>query len=157
MNANASQLDRFLRRIHRRWVAVRTIERAGLCLLASCAAAVVLSVILIGRGESAMQLVAICLVLGTAIGLVIGWMTRPTLNAAAMEVDRQLGLADLLATALAVRRAHTMSVDSLDEQWAAAILQLAECDVRRLNASRFYFAVLVRGRGVGLASVRQSC
>ena len=55
--------------------------------------------ILIARGESAMELVAICLGGGTIAGTIAGWLTRPSLFDAAVEVDRQLNLSDLLAMA----------------------------------------------------------
>ena len=104
MSSDFAQLDRFLTRVHRRWTITRALERIGICVFAACAIAIVLSGILIYRGESALQLSWICLAIGLIVGAVIGFLSRPTMFDAATEVDRQLNLSDLLATALSVRK-----------------------------------------------------
>jgi hypothetical protein len=58
--------------------------------------------------------------------VLVGWISRPSLFDSATEVDRQLNLADLLGTALSIRRSQTVVADQFDEQWSATILALAE-------------------------------
>src|SRR6185369_13131962 len=99
MRSDSNQLELYLARVHRRWMIWRIVERVGLCLLISSVIAIVLSIILIARGDSAMPLVAVCLSAGFLAGAVLGWITRPSLFDSAAEVDRQLELSDLLATA----------------------------------------------------------
>jgi hypothetical protein len=120
------KLDRFLRRIQRRWIVVRAVERIGLCVLISSAIAIILSLILIFRGESSIALSSVCLTLGLLTGILVAWFTRPSPFDAAIEVDRQLNLADLLATALSIRESKTIVADTVDSQWASTILALAE-------------------------------
>src|SRR6476619_5995830 len=117
MKNTSSTFERFLDRVHRRWIFVRAIERMGLSLVVACAIATVLSVILISRGEAAMGAISFCLALGLLCGILIGLLTRPTLFETAVEVDRQLNLSDLLATALAVSRSNSVVTDDLDNQW----------------------------------------
>src|SRR2546423_948877 len=104
----------------------RSLERIGLCILIASVLAAILAGVLIWRGESAMNVISVCLAAGTILGLIVGWITRPSLFDAAVEVDRQLNLADLLATAISIRRDQTLVADSLDQQWSSTILALAE-------------------------------
>jgi len=55
---NEDHFERFLRAVHRRMVLLRGAERIGLCLLAGCAAALVLVPILIWRGQGSGEVVA---------------------------------------------------------------------------------------------------
>ena len=55
---NDEHFERFLRAVHVRMVLLRGLERIGLCLLAGCAAAIVLVTILIWRGQGTGELVA---------------------------------------------------------------------------------------------------
>lgn len=126
VNDPAPILDYFLARVHRKWMVLRAIERIGLCILIASVLAAILAGVLIWRGESAINMVVVCLGAGTVGGAVVGWMTRPSLFDAAVEVDRQLHLADLLATAISIRRDQTVVADSLDQQWSSTILALAE-------------------------------
>jgi hypothetical protein len=126
MTASSHHLDQFLDRIHRRWMLIRAVERIGLCVLVSSTLAIVLSLILITRGESAFILVCVCVAIGALAGLFIGWLSRPSLFDTAVEIDRQLHLADLLATALSIRRSQTVRADSTDDQWSSTILAIAE-------------------------------
>ena len=127
------KLDRFLDRVHRRWMLLRLLERVGFSILISSIVAAILSIVLISRGESALAMTGICLAIGILIGAVVGWLMRPSLFDAAVEIDRQLKLSDLLATALSVRQSQTVVSDSIDGQWSATIIALAEsrCAVDR--------------------------
>src|SRR5438045_4700238 len=126
VNDPAPILDQFLARVHRKWMIVRAVERIGLCILIASVLAAILAAVLIWRAESGMNVILVCLGAGTLAGAVVGWMTRPSLLDAAIEVDRQLDLADLLATAISIRRNQTVVADSLDQQWSSTILALAE-------------------------------
>lgn len=126
VNDPAPILDHFLARVHRKWAIVRAMERVGLCILIACGLAAILAGVLMWREESALNVTVVCLGAGALVGLVVGWMTRPSLFDAAVEVDRQLNLADLLATAISIRRDQTVVSDSLDQQWSSTILALAE-------------------------------
>jgi hypothetical protein len=121
-----SAFEQFLAHTHRRWIIWRVVERAGLCILISSILAAVLSIILIARGESSMALVLVCLSIGLIAGALLGWITRPSLFDSATEADRQLGLADLLGTALSIRRLQTVVADDFDQQWSSTILAHAE-------------------------------
>lgn len=127
MARNRPDFERFVRRVHRRHVALNLLERAGLGVLAGCAAALPLVGIVLWQGMPAWQLTIVALAIGTVAGLLWGVITRPTLFTAAMEADRQLDWADLLSSALTV---HARS--SIDP-WASAVT--AAADVRCRNAS----------------------
>ncbi|HSZ55101.1 MAG TPA: hypothetical protein VK797_05540 [Tepidisphaeraceae bacterium] len=98
---------------------LRAVERAGLGLLGGCAAGLPLVAIAIWRGLPAVPLALTAICLGIACGMIWGWLTRPTLLAAAMEADRQLQSADLLSSALTVSA-------TTDDPWARAVLREAD-------------------------------
>src|SRR5438132_1056766 len=112
-----SGIDNFLRRLHRRWIIWRAIEHAGVGLLGGCVVALLLGAVLLFRGEPALTLAAGLPLFGAAVGLTIGLIRRPSILDAAVEADRQLRLADLLGTALSIRRGLTVRADLLDENW----------------------------------------
>jgi hypothetical protein len=130
MPSTARSLDRFLNAVHRRHVVLRVLEKTGLCLLVACGACAVLIPLLLWQGESALTPAAWALAFGCAAGLLWGGLRRPGRLEAAMEADRQLRLADLLGTALALRQSPT-SVDP----WAAAVLATADARCRELSPS----------------------
>lgn len=118
--------DSYLHRVHRRWIFWRIIEWVGRSLAITCAFAFVLSLILLVRGESALVLIAICIIAGAMFGAIAGWMTRPGIFQTAGEIDRQFALADLLATALAIWQSETFVADSQDQAWCSTIINLAD-------------------------------
>lgn len=122
-------LDRFLRVLRRRMVALHVLERCGLGVLGACGIALVLLPILLWRHQPAIGFSLITLCLGGAFGVVWGLLTRPTLLGATIQADRQLDLADLLSTALAAggRRA--------DDPWTRTIQALADARCRELSPS----------------------
>ena len=113
-----SQFERFLGRVHQRYVLVWTIEATGLGLLGGCAAALLLTLVLVFRGLPTMPLVLASLAAGACTGLLWAMIHRPTKLASAMEADRQLQSHDLLGSALLVARSQ--------DPWARAVL--AEAD-----------------------------
>src|SRR5688500_16789163 len=98
-------LRRFLRAVHRRYVLLRVVERVGLGVLAGCGVALVLIAVLVWRGRTAWAPPLWCLAVGAAAGLAWGIWSRPARLTAAAEADRQLGLDELLGTALTLRGA----------------------------------------------------
>src|SRR5581483_8129178 len=152
MAPEARHLDRFLSAVRRRVMLIRAAERVGLCAAAACAAALALMPILLWRGEPAMPLALGALAAGALAGLVWTALHRPTLLEAAIEADHQLDLADLLGTALAVRREPNAKFTS--DEWTRMLLALAESKCAALSPS-----MLVLNRlgarawgGIGLAA-----
>lgn len=125
MPALASPLDRFLRAVHRRHVFLRGMERTATGFLAGCAAALLVTPLLIWRDQSPVPPALAAILLGTLIGLLWGIVRRPTLLAAAAEADRQLRLADLLLTSLAARTSS--------DPWALAVIAMADARCRDLR------------------------
>jgi hypothetical protein len=132
-----SCFDRFIRALHRRYVVLRALERTGLGILAGCAVGVVLTPILLWRGEPAWILAAACLGGGALAGILWGVQSRPSLLEAAAEADRQLRLDDLLGTSLVLRAAH--AARRAPDPWAGNILALAEDRCRRTSPSAVLF------------------
>lgn len=159
-SGTTSPFDSFLKRIHRRWMWVRAIERVGVGLLFACGIALILSIILISRAESALSLVGLCLIVGCAVGGMIGWLARPSLADTAIEIDRQFELADLLATALSIRREHTPRAadssggDSFQDRWSYTIVALAEARCATLAGSSLILHRFGLGSwgGIGLSA-----
>ena len=147
------RLTRQLRRLHRRLVVVRLVEHAGLGLFGACALVALLIPVLLWRGQPAWGLVAWAAGGGVMVGIVWGLRRLPTRLDAAVEADRQLGLADLLGTALALCQALGKRPATWDP-WAAAVLASAEAQSRSLRASAVAVSRLgVRAwGGIGLAA-----
>jgi hypothetical protein len=121
--------ERFLAAVHRRMVLLRAVERVGLCVLGACVVALVLMPILVSRGESTGGLVGATLGMACFVGLLWAVISRPSKLAAAAEVDRQLRLADLLATALMLPR------DRQGDEMERAVLAVADARCRQASAS----------------------
>lgn len=155
MRQAESDFDRFLRSLHRRLVAVRILERTGLGALAGCAAAAGLVVPLWWRGQPSIAPAAAAIALGAICGLIVGAARRPERFHAAAEADRQLGLADLLATALQVRgRPRQSDRDAVAQPWLATVIGMADARCRRHAPGEVVFRRL-NGRawgGIALAA-----
>jgi hypothetical protein len=127
MTSHTRDLDRFIRAVHRRWVIVRAAEHVGMCVLGGCVLALVFLPILLWRGEPALPTVGMITLLAATAGLIAGIVRRPDRMSAATEADRQLGLAELLSSALTMRdRAST-------DAWATVLLATAEARCRTLS------------------------
>lgn len=137
---------RFVRRVHRRLVVVRALERGGACVGVASIFACVFASVALAQGRDAMPLVLPTLLLGAAVGVLWGFSRRPTRFEAVVEADRQLALDDLLATAYAQRGGG--------DPWQLAVVAIADARCRTLSAD----AVIVHrygGRawgGIGLAA-----
>jgi hypothetical protein len=114
----------FLGRVHARQVMRHLAERSGLGMLLGCGVAFPEIGLLVWHGSPALGFAAAALLIGVAAGLLWGILTRPTLLAAAMEVDRQLQWADLLSTVFLVRS------NAPEDSWAAAVGAEAEARCR---------------------------
>jgi hypothetical protein len=104
MHEFPSSLDCFLRRVYRRLVVLRLAEWAGLGFAAGCATALISILVLRNQNESTLVIAAAQMVLGMAVGFIAALLRRPRMIEAAVQADRQLKLADLLATAWQLER-----------------------------------------------------
>lgn len=102
MADRAPHLERFISAVHRRMVAMRFMERLGVSVLGGCGVLALLMPILIWQQQPTGSLVLATLAVAGIAGLSWALIGRPTRLAAAMEADRQLGLAELLSTALSM-------------------------------------------------------
>jgi hypothetical protein len=136
----------FVRAVHRRVVVVRAVERAGVCAAIAAGFALVFTGTMLWRGDNGFPLAIGTILLGGVIGLLWGLAQRPEIADAALAADRQLQLADLLATAL--------SLVSNQDPWARAVVATAEQRCRTLSADAIVVGRL-GGRawgGIGLAA-----
>ncbi len=147
MSFSNGHFERFIRRLHRRQVAVRIVERAGIALLAGCGVAILLMLLLIWRGQPAFPVALSTLAIAIVGGVAWGVVERPSQLASAIEADRQLHLSDLLSTAL------TLPQEDVLDQWASTILRSAEEHCRRLNTSAVVLGRL-GGAGMGRRGAR---
>lgn len=150
--AHAPIFLRFLRRVHRRLVAVRLLEWAGAGLLAGCAAAAGLIPVLLWNGRPAWGAAGWAAAVGVMAGLAWGLGRRPRMLDAAIEADQQLRLADLLGTAWCLHGRH--DDNSVPMPWAASVLAMADARCAGLSPAA---AVLRRfgaraWGGIGLAT-----
>ena len=136
MKPDPSQLDRFVSALHRRLLVVRAAEATGLGALAGCAVGLVLIPLLLWRGTAAMTPAVASIGLGALAGLAWALARRPTWLQAAAEADRQLQLADLLGTALTVRkRSRESDRDAGAGPWLQSVLAVADETCRRHTPS----------------------
>jgi hypothetical protein len=137
---SSSSLARFLLAVHRRQVALRVIERAGLGLLGACVVATALVCVSLWRGDDARLIAGIALAVGTTAGAIWGAMHHPSTFAAAVEADRQLHTSDLIATACTLGGdEHRTDLDP----WSRTVVALAKECCRRHRPSE----VLLRRLG----------
>jgi hypothetical protein len=115
-------------------VAVRVAEAAGVGLLVGSGLAILLGALLVGLGRPATAAVVWVMAAGACLGTSVGVGRRPVLMMSAVRADGQLGLADLLSTALAVE------AQSPREPWADVVLSTANARCAGLAPS----AVLLR-------------
>src|SRR5690349_5671815 len=125
MPATGASFHSFVRAVHRRFVFLHTLEGTGIGVLCGCAAALPLVLILLWRSQPELPLALSALGLGAWAGLMWGVTRRPTRLEAAMEADRQLGLADLLGTARMVAGRDA-------DPWVGAVLAEADARCRQL-------------------------
>lgn len=121
------RFQRLVRAARRRWIVCRAVEAAGIGALVGAMGAILLTPILIWRASPAHPVVAISLGAGALAGFLFSLTRRPGLLATAIEIDRQLGLHDLLGTAQA-------GSENRDE-WMTTVLGLADERCRSIAPS----------------------
>jgi hypothetical protein len=105
---------------------LRVLESAGLGTLVGCAVAGVLIPLLMWRGVSTFPPALAALLVGGVSGTLWSLARRPTPVEAALEADRQLGLSDLLATALLVTpRSRESDRDADAAPWLQTVIATA--------------------------------
>src|SRR4051812_37995834 len=119
MHEFPTSLDRFIRRVYRRLVVLRLLEWSGLGFAIACAFALIVMFLLPSTSQPPLPIATIILACGSAIGFIAALLPRPRMIDAAVEADRQLDLADLLATA------WQMEKTSGQETFEAAVLLIA--------------------------------
>jgi len=118
----------FLRAVHRRLVVLRIIESVGGGVAAGCAIALPLVIMQVWRGMPAWPVAILMMLVGAAGGLVLAIRNWPTRLYAAHEADVQLGLTDLLTTALSMQGLQ-------QDPWVQSIFAMAEARCRTLSPS----------------------
>jgi hypothetical protein len=148
VSRSVPQFERFVSRAHRRYVLLRGLERTGLGVLAGSLAALPLLGILLWRGGDALQVAMVALAGGAIAGMVWGLLKRPSRLETALEADRQLGWADLLGSALLMRKRAG------NDPFAAAVMAAADARCRQAAPSALVFNRLGARTwgGIGLAS-----
>lgn len=122
---------RFVRQVRRRWIAWQMLERMGIGMVAASAVSLTLMPVLLWRGQATIIPALMFLCLGCAIGMLWSCSTAPTLLQAAMLADRQLGLNDLLSTAI------TLPTDS-SNRWEAMVIAHASSRCHGLGANQVF-------------------
>lgn len=125
MRSSCLNFQRFVNGVHRRYVACRLIERTGLGLLGGSVAGLVLLPLAIWADKPALPLVCLALGCGAGIGMLWGIFRRPSRLDSAIQADRQLGLNDLLGTALSIESSQQLQRVA-GHAWTAAVLAIAD-------------------------------
>jgi hypothetical protein len=131
MGSAVPNLARFLHRLHRRLFVVRWVEHVGVGVVIGAAVSVLLLPVLVMRGRPALPVLAALLLIGAVAGGAWLLFRHPRLIDTAGEADRQLGLADLLATGWLVAREG----GSLDDPFERAVLAVADARAASLSPS----------------------
>ena len=127
MSADPRQFEQFVAVLRRRLVVVRVLEAAGLGALVGSIIAGVLLPLLAWRAQPALAPALGAIGVGALVGFIWAVGRIPTALAAAAEADRQLGLADLLGTALGVLpRARESDADAGAAPWIETVLAAAD-------------------------------
>ncbi len=124
VNTSPSSLDRFIGRVYWRLVLLRLAEWSGIGFALGCGLALLLIPLLLiplvgNRPESPLTVAAVVMAIGGALGFIAALLRRPRIIDAAVEADRQLDLADLLATAWQLEKS------SATESFEDAVLIIA--------------------------------
>lgn len=146
MNASSTKLERFLRRVYRRLVLLRLAEWAGIGFALGCGVALLSIFALRNRSDSPL-LIGAMPIGGAVIGFAAALLRRPKILDAAVEADRQLDLADLLATAWQLEKSPPR------ESFEDAVVLIANDRASRLQPGEVVLHRLgVRAwSGIGLA------
>lgn len=108
--------------------------------------ALLLMPVLVVRGSDPFEPTLVLIIVGAVGGMILGITRRPTVSQTALRADRQLGLHDLLSTAL-------MSSKWNDTAFADVILAQADAACLRRSPSEIIVARLSRRAWGGIAVV----
>jgi hypothetical protein len=139
--------DRLIRRLHRRQILIHLAEHLGGALFVACGIALVALPIGWIFGQSLVALIAVMLLVGGAMGLAIAVHRRPRAITAAIAVDDQLRLSDLMSSSYWVRAAAKRQADP----WSAALLALADAKSADISSSGIQFGTWPARRWGSLA------
>jgi hypothetical protein len=120
MDQTQSSVGRFVRRVYRRLIVLRLLEWTGVGFAAGCGVALLMIPLLRKQIDSPLNLAGIIAAIGAAIGFIAAALRRPKVLEAAIEADRQLDLADLLATAWSLEKSNAK------EDFELAVLTIAQ-------------------------------
>jgi hypothetical protein len=137
MNSTATLTSRFIDAVHRRMVVIIVVEKVGLGLLFASLFAIPLLLIGICQAMPTLPILLSSGAFGLIGGVVLAIYCWPSRRSAAAEADHQLGLEDLLSTAMVLSNA--------DEDFSRSILAMADARCARHSPSE----VLFRRFGVG--------
>ncbi|HTW93751.1 MAG TPA: hypothetical protein VMD30_03085, partial [Tepidisphaeraceae bacterium] len=133
MNEARIQLRRTIGALRRRAGLVRTLECAGIGLIAGST-----GVLALMMAHPAWEAIAACLVGGFFAGGAWGIASRPTFLQTAMMADRQMGTRELLSTAWMVTHVRRPSAVDLENVVVSmAEVECRQCDLRAIHFSRF--------------------
>ena len=153
VNSRPSVLDQLVRAVHRRMVLLGFLEKIAISLLCAFTLASAAMLILLWYGSPANAWAVGLTLAGFLAGIVWAIVKKATPLQAAMEMDCQRGLDELLSTAWLLRRAHR----SENEAWASAIFAQAEDQCSRITLSslklRRYGSRLAGGLALALTAV----
>ncbi len=125
MSRAGPEFLRFIDAVHRRHLLWRLLERTGIGLFGGSIVGLVLLPLVLWTDKPALPVVSATLCFGAGIGAFWGIFRRPTRLDSAMQADRQLGLQDLLGSALSLMKT--------EGPWAAAVLAIADARCRQLK------------------------
>ena len=124
-------LQQFVAAVRRRLIVVGAVEHAGLGALGGSVIGGGLILLLLWRDQPAFPPTVGAIAVGSLVGLLWSLTHRPTALAAAAEADRQLGLSDLLATAVTVAARPRESDNAVAaEPWLRTVLAAADAACR---------------------------
>lgn len=141
-----ADLTRLVRSVHRRQIWVRSAERIGLGVAAGCAAALAPTIVLLLHHRSPILWVEVSLIGGVLAGIAWSILRVADPLQAAIAIDRQLDLAELLSSAWLLQ-----STVAADEPWRNAILTQAAQRSRSISASSVKVSHLPRRAWGGIA------
>lgn len=113
---------KFVRRIRRRMVLLRWLERTGLAIFAAALASMLCTAVLAWHGQSAIMSTEVFLSVGFIAGTIWALFRPVTMLQAALRIDEQSGSAEIFSTAWACSTAETTAT----APWIRAIRAMAE-------------------------------
>jgi len=148
MRSTCPNLERFIRRLHRRMVLLRAVEWGGIGALIGGVFAIILYAAAVYRGQSIGLTGSLLIATAVAAGAAWGILRRPGPIHAAIQADRQLALAELLSSAWLI-----CTKDQSTSEVVQAVLALAEQRCARLAPADVILHRLGRRTWAGVALI----